>query len=676
MIFQNRTEAGRKLAQELFAYKDKRNIIVLALPRGGVPVAFEIVSVLHLPLDLMIVRKLGVPWYEEFAMGAIATGDIQVLNEEVVGSLSIPDEMVAEVVAKERTELERRNKEYRQGKPPPNLEGKTVILVDDGCATGANMEAAVQAARKQNARRVIAAVPVASESAYELLRDIADDVVCLSIPQQFYGVGGSYYDFSQTSDSEVKSLLKKARYYGAASRKDKELQMAAGAHTHLVEEIRKSAIPLSGHASDYDELIDIIGDARYVLIGEATHGSEEFYRIRADITKRLIHNHGFSAVAVEGDFPDCYQANRYVRGDGSIPDADNALGNFARFPTWMWRNETVLEFLDWLKDYNSRFREDQEKAGFYGLDLYSLYTSIQAVIEYLEKIDPKAAERARDYYACFDHRHRLAEDPQEYGYAAGFGITAACEKQAIEQLVEIRQNAFKYMQRDGFNAGEELFCAEQNAKIVIDAEKYYRTMFEWRVSSWNLRDKHMAETLYALTGHLSKWRGKRAKIVVWAHNSHIGDARATEMGQQGEWNIGQLVRESHGEDVALIGFSTYRGTVTAASHWGGEAERKAVLPAMSESYEALFHEVGIKDFILMLKENDQLRKHLDISRLQRAIGVLYLPQTERMSHYFFSKLPEQFDAIIHVDTTHALKPLEKTEAWHEGEIYETYPSGI
>ncbi|MDE3060222.1 MAG: erythromycin esterase family protein [Pseudomonadota bacterium] len=450
----------------------------------------------------------------------------------------------------------------------------------------------------------------------------------------------------------------------------------SAAHAHLTQEIRKHAISLTGRTADYSALCQMIGDARYVLIGEATHGSDEFYRIRAEFTKQLIKYGGFSAVAVEGDWPDCYRINRYVRGDENIHNAQSAVAEFTRFPSWMWRNEVIVEFADWLKSYNEKKHPAQNRVGFYGLDLYSLYASIQAVIAYLDKVDTAAAERARGYYACFDHGHKLAHDPQEYGYAATLGITPDCERQAILQMIELRHKAFDYMKRDGFVAEDEFIYAEQNAKIVIDAEKYYREMFRGRSSSWNLRDKHMVETLYALADHLSVQRGEQTKIVVWAHNSHVGDARATEMGQQGEWNVGQLVREAHGRDAALIGFSTYSGTVTAASNWDGDAERKAVLPAMKESYEHLFHDVGIKDFMLILRDNQALNQHLGLSRLQRAIGVLYKPETERMSHYFFSKLPEQFDAVIHIDETHALKPLETTALWHKGEVFETYPSGM
>jgi erythromycin esterase-like protein len=440
--------------------------------------------------------------------------------------------------------------------------------------------------------------------------------------------------------------------------------MHSKAHSHLITEIRNHAIRLTGQPTDYTALLDMIGDAKYVLIGEATHGSEEFYRIRADITKQLIRYYGFAGVAVEADWPDAYRANRYVRdGSSHILNANSALNEFLRFPQWMWRNEVVVEFLDWLREYNEKKLDYQRKAGFYGLDLYSLHTSIEAVIEYLDKVDPAAAERARHHYSCFEHCD--SGDPQEYGYAATLGLTPNCEHEVIHQLLELHHRRFDYLKRDGFAAGEEFFCASQNAKTIVDAEKYYRTMFQSRVSSWNLRDKHMTETLYALTDHLTQQRQEPAKIVVWAHNSHVGDARATEMGSQGEWNIGQLVREAHGRDAVLIGFSTYSGTVTAASQWDGQTQQKIVRPGMKESYEALFHETGIPNFMLILRDNMELAKHLDLSRLQRAIGVLYLQETERQSHYFFSKLPEQFDAMIHFDTTHALKPLETRELCHK-----------
>ncbi|HEU5046519.1 MAG TPA: erythromycin esterase family protein [Rickettsiales bacterium] len=446
------------------------------------------------------------------------------------------------------------------------------------------------------------------------------------------------------------------------------------AHSHLIQEIRNHAIQLTGHAHDYTKLLEMIGDARFVLIGEATHGTDEFYRIRAEITKQLIRYYGFSAVAVEADWPDSYRVNRYVRGHEHIHNADSALSEFLRFPTWMWRNHVIADFINWMREYNTGKSLPQDKIGFYGLDLYSLRTSIEAVLKYLDNVDPDAALRARHYYGCFTERQLY--NPQEYGYEAALGLPRTCEQDVVKQLVMLRQRKFDYVKKDGFAAGEEYFHAEQNAKLVADAEEYYRSMFKGRVLSWNMRDKHMTDTLYALADHLSQQRGEVAKLVVWAHNSHVGDARATEMGSQGEFNIGQLVRQAYGNNSVLIGFSTYNGTVTAASQWDGTAEKKTVRHAMPESYEALFHETGIANFLLMLRQNDNLMHHLDISRLQRAIGVLYLPEYERQSHYFFSKLPEQFDAIIHIDRTTALQPLEPEALWHKGEVFETYPSGL
>ena len=450
--------------------------------------------------------------------------------------------------------------------------------------------------------------------------------------------------------------------------------MPTSAHSHLIDEIRGSAIRLTGQPSDYSPLLEMIGDARYVLIGEATHGTDEFYRIRANLTKKLIRYYGFSAVAIEGDWPDAYRANRYVRGGSNIHNANSALAEFLRFPTWMWRNEVVVEFLDWLREYNEKKLDHREKAGFYGLDLYGLHASIEAVIQYLEKVDPAAAQHARHQYGCFDHAD--GGDPQAYGYVATLGLTPICEREVIQQLAALRQQRFEYVKRGGFAAGEAFFCAEQNAKLIVDAEAYYRAIFQGRTASWNLRAQHMKETLDDLSNHLSQQRGEPAKIVVWAHNSHVGDARATEMGANGEWNIGQQMRKDYGDDAFLIGFSTYRGTVTAASHWDGRAEQKIVRPAMKESYEALFHETGLANFMLLLRGNKTLAKHLGLSRLQRAIGVLYFPETERQSHYSFSKLPEQFDAVIHLDTTRALKPLDTAALWHTGEMFETSPVGL
>jgi erythromycin esterase-like protein len=435
--------------------------------------------------------------------------------------------------------------------------------------------------------------------------------------------------------------------------------------------IRASARPLSGGAHDYDDLLDLVGDARFVLLGEATHGTHEFYEERARITRRLIEEKGFHAVAVEADWPDAYRVNRYVRGQGDDANANDALAGFVRFPNWMWRNTDVASFVEWLRTHNLKAGQGGgRQVGFYGLDLYSLFTSMQEVLGYLDKVDPQAARIARERYACFDHYH---EDSQHYGYSASLNLSASCEEGVIEQLHQMHQRHHEYVNKDG---GEDaFFYAQQNARLVKNAEEYYRTMFRGRVSSWNLRDSHMAETLDALAQHLSK-DGEPAKIVVWEHNSHIGDARATEVGELGEWNVGELARKAYDGQTRLIGFSTYEGFVTAASEWDGPAEHKRVRPGMPGSYEELLHNAGIGRFLLNLRGDDPARFALMERKLERAIGVIYLPRTERQSHYFSAQMAIQFDAVIHIDRTTAVTPLDPGGGWHSEEPPETYPGGL
>ncbi|NML59940.1 erythromycin esterase family protein [Massilia sp. RP-1-19] len=440
----------------------------------------------------------------------------------------------------------------------------------------------------------------------------------------------------------------------------------------LAAAIAKAAVPLTGGADDYTPLLDMVGEANYVLLGEATHGTHEFYEERARITQRLIVEKGFNAVAVEADWPDAYRVNRFVRDQGDDSDAVQSLQGFQRFPSWMWRNTAVVDFVTWLRSYNDGFEAD-DKVGFYGLDLYSLFTSMDEVLRYLEQVDPAGAAAAKARYACFDH---YQDDSERYAYAAGVGVSESCEGAVIAQLQALQQRALEYMQRDTANAHDAYFYAQQNARLVINAEAYYRTMFRGRVSSWNLRDQHMADTLDALIGHVGAQTGTQAKVVVWEHNSHIGDARATEAGKLGEWNVGQLARERHGDQTRLIGFSTYDGTVTAASEWGGRAERKQVRAALPDSYEALFHDVGIERFMLDLRIDGLVRAALMEHRLQRAIGVLYVPKTERQSHYFHAQLPRQFDAMLHFDRTTAVVPLETVSKPTGGEAPETYPEGV
>ena len=420
--------------------------------------------------------------------------------------------------------------------------------------------------------------------------------------------------------------------------------------TNPLEWIRGTAIRLGGAAGDYDALLEAAGDRPLVLLGEATHGTREFYRMRAEITLRLIQEKAFDAVAVEADWPDAYRLNRYVRGEGGT-NAEQAFDDFERFPTWMWRNEEVLRFIRQLREINQN-RPAEGRVGFYGLDMYSLYRSSEAVIAYLEDVDQEQAALAREQYATLDH----VRDPQRYGYEAVFGMRPDARAEVQERLDELLRRAPSYLELDGRPAADAFFFAERNAHVVKSAEAYYRAMFGGRAESWNLRDRHMAETLFALQSYLRR-QERPGRVVVWAHNSHLGDARATEMSRAGEWNVGQLVREAVGPRQAfLVGFTTSTGTVTAAHDWGGEAESRKIRVALPESYEGLFQRTRLERFYLPL--GGRAGEVLKTPMLERAIGVLYRPETEYQSHYFMASLPQQFDAVFHLDETSAVDPME------------------
>src|SRR6266851_3473606 len=466
-LFRDRRDAGRLLADKLAAYANRPDVIVLALPRGGVPVAHEVARRLVAPMDVFVVRKLGVPGHEELAMGAVATGGVCVLNDQLVERLGIPEQMIDAVASRERQELARRERLYRGGSPPPDVHGRTVILVDDGLATGATMFAAIEALRKLNPARIVVAVPTASPDTCEEMKKKADEVICAITPEPFHAVGRWYRDFSQTTDEEVAALLAQQ-----STPENSEPAQNPTPDSALIKALRETANPLAGSARGYDPLIGRIGEARFALLGEASHGTHEFYYERAEITKRLITEKKFAAVAVEADWPDAYRVNRYVRGASDDVDAVEALADFRRFPTWMWRNTVVVEFIEWLRAYNDALPPGAEKVGFYGLDLYSLHASMKAVLRYLEKVDPEAAKRARERYSCFDH---FGEDTQVYGFMTRLNLAKSCEDEVISQLVELQRRAADHARRGAVE--DELFYAEQNARLVKNAEAYYRAMF-------------------------------------------------------------------------------------------------------------------------------------------------------------------------------------------------------
>lgn len=425
-----------------------------------------------------------------------------------------------------------------------------------------------------------------------------------------------------------------------------------------VAALRDHLHPLTGAPPDHDALLDAVGDARIVLLGEASHGTREFYAERAAITRRLVEERGFDAVAVEADWPDAYRVGCFTRGRGGDRTAEDALGDFARFPRWMWRNRTVEAFVEELRALDA-------DVGFYGLDLYSLHRSIDAVLGYLDDVDPGAAARARERYGCFEH---FGGDEQLYGYRVSSGYDEPCEDDVVAQLVELRERATDALRA---HDGDTAFFAEQNARLVVGAEEYYRAMFRGSVASWNLRDTHMADTLDRLLDHL----GPASKVVVWAHNSHLGDARATGMGERGEYNLGQLARQRHGDAVFGVGFTTHTGTVTAADAWDLPGRAMRVNPSLAGSYEAALHAVGSAAFGLDLTE-PAVAEVLRGPQLERFIGVIYRPRTERASHYVDARLPDQFDWLVHFDGTHAVEPLDDLRAWAGEEVPRTYPPAV
>lgn len=443
----------------------------------------------------------------------------------------------------------------------------------------------------------------------------------------------------------------------------------------VIDAVRRHAQRVDG-LQVTDDLMSDIGGAHFVLLGEATHGTFEFYRFRAELTRRLIETHGFDAVAVEADWPAALRASRYAQGLGPDRSAAEALAEFERFPRWMWRNAEIVRWLDWLRAHNALQADPGQRVGFFGLDLYSLRESMTAVVRYLDREDPAAASRARARYACFDD---LADHPQAYGHAVSFGLHPDCERDVPQQLTEMCRNA-SHRFAPGQDGGlDERFYAEQNARVVRNAESYYRAMFGGRAESWNVRDRHMAETLELLADHLGARRGRPVRIVVWAHNSHIGDARATDAADDGQLNLGQLVRETHADDSFLLGFTTHVGRVTAADDWDEPAGVKSVLPSRVDSIERLLHDTGLERFFLSLRRGPaELLEALREPLLERAIGVVYRPDTERWSHYFEARVARQFDALVHVDATEALTPLEGASAPMAAEPAdsETYPSGL
>lgn len=853
----DRETAGRLLS-EVLSKKSWKNTLILALPRGGVPVAWEISKQLNLPWDVLLVKKIGAPEQPEFAIGAVSEDKMPIWNKSSIESLNLPEIKLLNLADKTRKKIIQQTKKWRKQKPALDVKNKNVIVVDDGLATGLTMHAAVEFLQRRGAKSITVAAPVGSKSAVDSLTNNVENIFVLSTPEPFFSVGQWYEDFTQVTDDVVTKLLEQSThsglnqlvngveipfkggslmgelvvpentkgiivfahgsgsshksprnkqvakalnqigfstllfdlltlkeskiranvfnisllserlnlatewvrkhnnlkslpvaYFGSSTgaaaalvcaSKDKQIStvvsrggrtdmandalkkvkcpvlLIVGGNDHQVLQLNKNSqaslshaklvqIPGAGHIfeepgaldkvieyacdwflnsldKDYvnysvephevvineiinsarsfenqeqlDQLLQNLSQSRVVMFGESTHGTEEFYEIRRELSQQLIEKHNFKFIAVEGDWPDCYKLNKYIqlREDKSVKEI---MSEFKRWPTWMWANEQTAELVRWLKGRG---------AGFYGLDVYSLYESLDLVKFYAKKLNPKLQNRILEAYSCFEFFDR-----DEIAYAKSLvKWPKGCEKEIVENLREILRLRLEITKL----YEHELFDIQQNARIIRSAEKYYRAMINGGAEAWNIRDKHMMDTLDSLL----RYYGEGAKAIVWAHNTHIGDYHATNMVEEGYVNLGGLARERYGIDnVSLVGFGTYEGEVLAGKAWGAPAQIMKLPEAMKQSYEYCFHKasqaIGKNAFYMMLENSESL----SLTKGHRAVGVVYQPIFEsHAKNYVPTKLSKRYDAFIHVDKTTALKALPSDH--QKGMFPETYPVGV
>jgi len=652
MKFKNRIEAGFALGELLTSY-NFIDPVVIALPRGGVPIATGIAEKLHVPIDILIVRKLGMPLREELALGAIAEDGSIWWNQELLKYLDYNESILNSLKKNEEKTIEMQKRLFRNNQPITNLTKKTVILTDDGLATGATMQVAILAIKKLNPKKIIVAVPVAATNSITEIRSMGIKCISLLEIQEFYGVSHWYENFHQVEDNEVIQLLKEKNKYS------KKILNFPNEERSIIKTIAEKISPIS-NLDSLDKLIEHIGDKKIVMLGEATHGSSEFYKLRANISNRLIEDHQFSFIAAESDWPAAQKLHRYIQ-DGTGISSKKIMEKFHRWPTWMWANEETSSFIE-----HSRIAQ---KIGFYGLDIYSLYESIDIVINFLKTVDPFLAKIVKDRYSCFDPfiNNEIAYTKSLLQFPKG------CTEEVISNLESILK-----IHLSNKEINETLLDAKQNAKIVVNAENYYRSMLRGDEVSWNIRDSHMLETLDFIF-EKNKKIGRSNKAIIWAHNTHIGDYRATNMHASGYINLGGLARINYGEDnVSLIGFGTYEGTVRAAKSWGGKEEEMLVPAANKGSFEYFFHEAlkirGIKSgYILFNKELQS--SPLSSIYGHRAIGVVYDPKHENKSSYVPTSLSKRYDAFIFIDKTTALHSLSSISSGL-GKIPDTWPAGM
>lgn len=654
MKFKNRDHAGALLAKKLQKLMPFYPVI-LALPRGGIPVAQAIAEKLNAPLDVCFVKKIHAPGSEEFAIGAVAEDENPLLNEEYIKKHRLNRDAIADIISKRIGEIRKRAHLYRDKVAKIPLEGKVVALVDDGLATGASMKAAINWVRSQNVKKIIVAVPIASLEGAEDIQKECDEFVSLITSESMWAVGLWYEDFTQVSDAVVLARLQH-RAAKAIRRPEEESKHRVEVTSSVEEEIQRLAHPFKS-SRDLDEAIAEMAKHRIVMLGESTHGTKEFYQWRREISQILIRDHGFSFVAVEGDWPDCSQLTQLIQSEGeSVRGA--VKKSFHRWPTWMWSNEEIPPLIEWMTR--------EKKGAFYGLDVYSLFESLDFIRDCAEDFEPEIARQLKDAYECFEQF-----GCNEIKYAESLlKIPVGCRPEILRTLREV----LRIRVDDSPLSREKLFDLQQNARVVHNAEEYYRTMLQGGADSWNIRDRHMLETLERLL----HFHGPNSRAIVWAHNTHIGDYHATDMLEDGYINLGGIARETFGvENVFLLGFGTYRGQVTAGGAWGSEVETMLLPQAQEGSWEDKCHKVSQairSDKYFLNFRNLDKTSPLHRKLGHRAVGVVYNPTLEKYgSNYVPTKLAQRYDGFIYIDVTEALRPIPST--WIVGEFPETYPSG-
>ena len=645
MRFTNRRDAGQILAKRI-EKGEWRDAVVLALPRGGVPVAAPLAKKLGVPLEVLLVRKLGAPFQPEFALGALAEDGSIWVNEPALRYEGMTLQDLDPVRAREVERLALQKQKFRGGRELPELKGRKAIVVDDGIATGATVFAAIQCLKAKGAARIGVAVPVCAPSTAMRIRDLGVELIALHEPERLASVGMWYEDFSQVEDEEVLEEL--GGNPGRSMRNPSK----------LAHQIAERLLPLES-TGDLGPLLAHVRSKRVVMLGESTHGTSEFYRLRAEISLSLARNDGFSFVAVEGDWPDAFRLDRYLR-NGRSRSAKEVMRGFRRWPTWMWANEEAASYIESAKK--------SANCRFYGLDVYSFFESMDAVIEYAGRVNPFLAKILKERYSCFEPYQR-----DEFAYARSLQrFPEGCAAEVLANLETLLRERV-----DPAHDPEERFSAEQNARIVVNAESYYRALLSSDESSWNVRDGHMLDTLDLL---LSREResGRPGKGIVWAHNTHVGDYRATDMAHAGYVNLGGLARQSlGGQEVALVGFGTFTGRVVAANAWGGKEQVVAVPAAVPGTWDHYFHEAlrlrGWKQGFVLFDDHDREGPFAEVLG-QRAIGVVYQPGREGRGGSVPTSLSRRYDAFVFVDATSAVRSLHA--APEAGKFPETWPRGV